>query len=358
MQDSDGLVPFVGSGGWVTNSRSGQAPLIGWLVGHGHSLPDDYVRVLLRCDSAAEVRFVLPIVTLSDWCTLGETGFTNGRTTIELQESVGPFTADFVIRDAELGRPVIIEVDGPTHFTPQQLLHDADRDRYLTALGFDVRRVPAEHAQEFGFALRRDLAKAGVKNVRAATARSTAVAPQRRSWPRNPLAYNVAGLPAPTRRDLLSSWLASRNIVVSEDAQSFLAYCDEAAEVHFLLPFIDLPHATVEAGSKVLRLLPYWVFIAQDDDQGRMDVVLAWDVADGLEAIVYDIEPPPFVGFDAWAAECKRKSWRQRGFGSIRVGARRAGEEGRWWAQRVRAGIEHYERSGRVLALSGLLPYS
>ena len=58
-------------------------------------------------------------------------GFKFGR-----QVPIGPFIADFVCRDLKL----IIEVDGATHSTDEELQKDMRRTDYLVAYGYHVIR--------------------------------------------------------------------------------------------------------------------------------------------------------------------------------------------------------------------------
>ena len=53
------------------------------------------------------------------------------------QISIAPFFADFVCRDLKL----IVEVDGATHSTPDELAKDSARDAVLAAKGYRVFRV-------------------------------------------------------------------------------------------------------------------------------------------------------------------------------------------------------------------------
>ena len=50
------------------------------------------------------------------------------------QEPLGPYVADFVCRDRQL----IVEVDGATHSTAEELARDARRTAWLEAQGFRV----------------------------------------------------------------------------------------------------------------------------------------------------------------------------------------------------------------------------
>ncbi|MGJ0510311.1 MAG: endonuclease domain-containing protein [Methylocystis sp.] len=53
------------------------------------------------------------------------------------QAPCGPYVADFLCHGARL----IVEVDGATHSTDDELRRDAARDRWLAANGFSVLRV-------------------------------------------------------------------------------------------------------------------------------------------------------------------------------------------------------------------------
>jgi very-short-patch-repair endonuclease len=53
------------------------------------------------------------------------------------QEPIGPYFADFVCREYKL----IVEVDGATHSTDEELARDANRERGLREAGYRVLRV-------------------------------------------------------------------------------------------------------------------------------------------------------------------------------------------------------------------------
>jgi very-short-patch-repair endonuclease len=53
------------------------------------------------------------------------------------QESVGPFYADFVCREEKL----IVEVDGATHATSEEVAYDARREDFLRDSGYRILRV-------------------------------------------------------------------------------------------------------------------------------------------------------------------------------------------------------------------------
>ena len=56
------------------------------------------------------------------------------------QVSIGPFFADFCCREAKL----IIEIDGVTHETPEELSHDTRRTAWLESQGYRVIRFRNE----------------------------------------------------------------------------------------------------------------------------------------------------------------------------------------------------------------------
>jgi very-short-patch-repair endonuclease len=56
------------------------------------------------------------------------------------QGSIGPFFADFCCREAKL----IIEIDGVTHATPEELASDARRTAWLVGQGYRVIRFRNE----------------------------------------------------------------------------------------------------------------------------------------------------------------------------------------------------------------------
>jgi very-short-patch-repair endonuclease len=53
------------------------------------------------------------------------------------QHPIGPYIADFACPAAKL----VVEVDGATHATPQELAYDERRTKYLQQLGWTVLRV-------------------------------------------------------------------------------------------------------------------------------------------------------------------------------------------------------------------------
>lgn len=59
---------------------------------------------------------------------------------IRRQHPIGPYVVDFCCQPAK----VIIEVDGPTHFEPDQAAFDKERTLWLESQGYDVLRFTNE----------------------------------------------------------------------------------------------------------------------------------------------------------------------------------------------------------------------
>ena len=58
------------------------------------------------------------------------------------QAPLGPYVIDFLCREKML----VVELDGWTHSTPEELAHDARRTGYLNGLGYRVVRYGNESA--------------------------------------------------------------------------------------------------------------------------------------------------------------------------------------------------------------------
>jgi very-short-patch-repair endonuclease len=56
------------------------------------------------------------------------------------QVSIGPYIADFLC----LERCIVVEVDGPTHLEPEQMLKDKRRDEWFALQGFRILRLTSD----------------------------------------------------------------------------------------------------------------------------------------------------------------------------------------------------------------------
>lgn len=69
------------------------------------------------------------------WMQIRRRGLNGAR--FRRQHPVGPYIADFACPAPKL----IVEVDGATHWTPEELAHDERRTKYLEQEGWTVLRV-------------------------------------------------------------------------------------------------------------------------------------------------------------------------------------------------------------------------
>lgn len=69
------------------------------------------------------------------WVNLRKRAMNGAR--FRRQHPIGPYIADFTCPATKL----IVEVDGATHSTPEELAYDAQRTKYLEQLGWTVIRV-------------------------------------------------------------------------------------------------------------------------------------------------------------------------------------------------------------------------
>jgi very-short-patch-repair endonuclease len=86
----------------------------------------DQARRLRHAQTPAEVRL---------WSGLRGRRLQNHK--FARQYPIGPFTVDFLCREARL----IIEVDGATHSEDREIAHDQRRSAYLKAQGYRIVRV-------------------------------------------------------------------------------------------------------------------------------------------------------------------------------------------------------------------------
>jgi very-short-patch-repair endonuclease len=69
------------------------------------------------------------------------------------QHPVGPYILDFYCAEVRLA----VEIDGQTHWSPEQERHDARRDAYFQTLGIQTLRLSAESLKQPGAAADRIL---------------------------------------------------------------------------------------------------------------------------------------------------------------------------------------------------------
>jgi very-short-patch-repair endonuclease len=96
----------------------------------------------VRTARARELRQVGPDAERRLWTALRARQL--GGCKFVRQEPIGPFFADFVCREHKL----IVEIDGATHSTPQELTSDALREAQLNALGYRLLRINNQDVYE------------------------------------------------------------------------------------------------------------------------------------------------------------------------------------------------------------------
>ena len=64
------------------------------------------------------------------------------------QHPIGPYILDFYCAELRLA----VEIDGQTHWSPEQEAHDARRDAYLLAMGIETLRLSTESLKRPGAA--------------------------------------------------------------------------------------------------------------------------------------------------------------------------------------------------------------
>jgi very-short-patch-repair endonuclease len=89
---------------------------------------DPSFRQVLR-DRAREMRTHMSLAEVRLWSHLRGDRLEGLR--FRRQHPIGPYVADFFCPR----RNLVVEVDGDSHFTPEQQRYDADRTNYFTELG-------------------------------------------------------------------------------------------------------------------------------------------------------------------------------------------------------------------------------
>jgi very-short-patch-repair endonuclease len=72
---------------------------------------------------------------------------------IRRQHPIGPYILDFYCAEVRLA----VEIDGQTHWSPEQEAHDARRDAWLAEMGIETLRLSAESVKRPGAAAERVL---------------------------------------------------------------------------------------------------------------------------------------------------------------------------------------------------------
>jgi very-short-patch-repair endonuclease len=96
---------------------------------------------LLETRRARELRRLSPAAERILWARLKNRGLQGVK--FVRSEPIGPYFADFACRSAKL----VVEIDGATHSTDEEIAHDRRRTAFLAAEGYRVVRF--SNAQVF-----------------------------------------------------------------------------------------------------------------------------------------------------------------------------------------------------------------
>jgi very-short-patch-repair endonuclease len=96
---------------------------------------------LLETRRARELRRLSPAAELILWARLKNRGLQGAK--FVRSEPIGPYIADFACRSAKL----VVEIDGATHSTDEEIAHDGRRTAFLEAESYRVVRF--SNAQVF-----------------------------------------------------------------------------------------------------------------------------------------------------------------------------------------------------------------
>jgi very-short-patch-repair endonuclease len=97
---------------------------------------------LLQTRRARELRRLAPAAERVLWSRLKNRGVQGVK--FVRSEPIGPYYADFACRSAKL----IVEIDGATHSTEEEVASDRRRTAFLEALGYRVIRFANEQVYE------------------------------------------------------------------------------------------------------------------------------------------------------------------------------------------------------------------
>ena len=89
---------------------------------------------ILETRRARELRRLSPAAQRILWSRLRNRGLQGAK--FARSEPIGPYFADFVRRAAKL----VVEIDGATHSTDEEIAHDRRRTAFLQAEGYRVLR--------------------------------------------------------------------------------------------------------------------------------------------------------------------------------------------------------------------------
>ena len=109
---------------------------------------------LLETRRARELRRLSPAAERILWSRLKNRGLQGVK--FVRSEPIGPYFADFTCRSAKL----VVEIDGATHSTDEEIAHDKRRTAFLEAQGYRVVRFSNQQVYENVGAIVDEIARA------------------------------------------------------------------------------------------------------------------------------------------------------------------------------------------------------
>ena len=97
---------------------------------------------ILETRRARELRRLSPAAERILWARLKNRGLQGAK--FVRSEPIGPYFADFACRSAKL----VVEIDGATHSTDEEIAHDKRRTAFLEAKGYRVVRFSNQQVYE------------------------------------------------------------------------------------------------------------------------------------------------------------------------------------------------------------------
>ena len=108
---------------------------------------------LLETRRARELRRLSPAAERILWARLKNRSLQGAK--FARSEPIGPYFADFACRSAKL----VVEIDGATHCTDEEIAHDKRRTAFLEAEGYRVVRFSNQQVYENVAAITDEIAR-------------------------------------------------------------------------------------------------------------------------------------------------------------------------------------------------------
>jgi len=328
--------PFVGKGGWTDrpefpkNYEQRLERLRNYMRSHKLSLPEGYDEVLALCNTAAELRFLIPIITLPMWNRVGPQSFGNGVYRITVRGFVGGDRVPILFEDSLNGREIVFEVGYRSEFMPGKINAQNRRRAEIRKKVFKYWVIPELQARRIASGLRADIARQQAQGIKARSSLATAqlTDPNRpRVWLPNELVYNVSDIPHADRLPILTSWLTAHQQAVTDAGISWLTFCDSAAELWFGLQMLAFGETKIE-GTRLTIHGTVRVDVQAPLSGQKVDFYIdEWRTA-------FQFDRPSWYSFD-FEADREDNKLRDIGYTVERVEAKRAISVGKVWHTRI-----------------------